>query len=311
MTEEMLDSVFSQLSEHRRFLTGIHIAGGEPLLNPALVMETIRKAKIYRIPIDYVETNAFWCWNDEKTESVFRKLTDTGLCRILISVSPFHLEFIPMDRVHRAVSIAGKIFGIQNVYIYTQYFLQQFNEIDPYQPLPLEDYLEASGYERAAMAFATEYALVPNGRAALELDGLYQHLPAEHFFGGTCEKELLNPHHIHIDPYGNYIAGLCAGLSLGDAACLKHLFEPQNFQDRPVIERLLEGGVETLYKWAVSSFGFKPRLEGYIAKCQLCLGIRRFLHRQSTKWSELQPDMFYEELETPVTRLCAVPESSE
>ena len=273
------------------------------------MVETIKKAVEYQIPIDYVETNAFWSWGDEKTESIYCKLKEAGLNRILVSVSPFHLEYIPMDRVNRAVRVARNVFGVQNTIVYTQYFFDQFQELDPTHPLPLEDYLAATGNERAALAFATEYALVANGRAATQLNALYQNVPAEHFFGSTCEKELLSPHHIHIDLYGNYIVGLCAGISLGKATHLDALIREINTRERPIVAKLLEGGVQALFKYAAEDYGYKTRPEGYMAKCHLCLDIRRHLKRQSTPWIELVPELFYQDLDEPARDQPLVSES--
>lgn len=295
--EATIDTMVEQLAGQRKFLTGIHIGGGEPLLRPKLIAYAIRKLNEYYIPVDYVETNAFWCYNDSKTEAVFNMLKDAGLHAILISVSPFHLEYVPKEKTDRAIRIASKIFGPDQVAIYTQYFYRQFEELDEKQTVPLEDYIQAIGEENAPMILASECNLIPNGRAAVSLESLFAKRPASTFWGETCKREITDPHHIHIDLYGHYTAGLCAGLSLGNAFDLSSLYQSVDLDERPLLKILYEEGIEALFKWAVEQHGYRERPEGYIAKCHLCLDIRRFLVRKGQLYPELAPLEFYQHLD--------------
>lgn len=297
MSEEDIDRVLKGISKHSQYLTGIHIAGGEPFLRTELLIYTVKKAVDLGIPLDYVETNAFWCWDDEKTGDIFNCLKEAGLPAILVSASPFHLEFVPMEKVNRAVRLGKKVFGEKGVFLFTSYFYRQLQKIDQKHTLPLEDYLEALGNERASLAFATEYSLIPNGRAATQLAHLYEHHPGSYFFESTCERELSSPHHIHIDLYGNYIAGLCAGISLGDGRDLDSLYSGIDLRERLFLERLIRGGMNELYEWATREFDYEERQEGYIAKCHLCLDIRRHLIKKGADIQELGPKLFYENLE--------------
>lgn len=297
MTKEDADEILLGLKKHNRYLTGIHLAGGEPFLKPELVIDVVQRAVELGLPLDYVETNAFWCWNDDKTMEVFLRLKEAGLPAVLVSSSPFHLEFIPMERVNRAVSMGKKVFGDGGILIFTDYFYEQLQTVNPKHPVQLEDYLEAVGHERASLSFATEYSLIPNGRAATTLAKLYEHRSASNYFSETCERELSSPHHIHIDLYGNYIAGLCAGISLGDGRDLDSLYSGIDLGERPFLERLVGGGVKALFEWAIQEFGYEERKEGYIAKCHLCLDIRRHLVEVGAGMKELVPLEFYENLE--------------
>lgn len=296
ISEEDVDAVLAGLKRHGRFLTGLHIAGGEPMLKPDRVEYAVKKAVELGLPLEYVETNAFWCWNDDATQDAFLELKDAGLPSVMVSVSPFHLEFVPMERVHRAIHIARKVFGANRVLLFTDYFYDQFEEVDPAIPFPLEDYIDAVGAEQAAAAFASEYSLIPGGRAATRLGFLYERRPARHYFGDTCERELTSPHHVHVDPYGNYIAGLCAGISLGDARDADTLFSGTDLDARPFLKRVVRDGVAGLFEWAVGEFGFEAREEGYIAKCDVCLDIRRHLVNSRAGLDELTPPCFYENL---------------
>jgi len=296
ITKADVDRILTGIKKHSQYLTGIHLAGGEPMLRPELLEFVIRRSVELNLPLDYVETNAFWCWDEEKVLDTFQRLKEAGLPAVLISASPFHLEFVPMERVNRAVNAGRKIFGDQRIILYTTYFYRQLQSVDSKHPLPLEDYIEAVGNERASMAFATEYSLIPNGRAATQLVDLYERHPASSFFNDTCERELSSPHHIHIDLYGHYIAGLCAGISLGDGRDLDTLYSGIELEEKPVIQRLVQGGVEALLQWTNEEYGYEEDERGYIAKCHLCLDIRRHLVRRGVTFQELAPLEFYENL---------------
>jgi hypothetical protein len=296
ISETDLNLILKEIRGHNRYLTGLHFAGGEPFLNPDLIEYAIRKAILLGLPVDYVETNGFWCREPVKTRKIMERMKEAGLRRILVSCSPFHQEFIPFESVKHAVEAGQKVFGPSGVVIYTSYFFQQFMNIDSKYPLPLEQYIEAIGAEEASVIFASEYGLIPNGRAATRLAYLYAHRPASAYFGETCKHELSSPHHIHIDLYGHYIAGLCAGLSVGDAHDLDSLYHGIDLSQRPILRHLVEGGVEALFRWAVKEAGYIADLKGYIAKCHLCLDIRRHLVKTGRSCHELAPEAFYEYL---------------
>jgi MoaA/NifB/PqqE/SkfB family radical SAM enzyme len=46
---------------------GLHFTGGEPFLNFDLLLEITEMANGYRTPSTFVETNCFWCTDDETT----------------------------------------------------------------------------------------------------------------------------------------------------------------------------------------------------------------------------------------------------
>lgn len=295
MDEESMHKICSGLAKHRDYLSGIHIGGGEPLLRVDITSKLIQTILEYNLPLEYVETNAFWCWSEAKTESVFQMLKEAGLRAILISVSPFHLEYVPMERTNRAIKIAQKVFGAYGVLIYTQRFFQQFQEIDPKHTVAFEDYVEELGIETAALEISGNYSLIPNGRVSTELLDLYERKPIQDVFGDTCKNELSSPHHAHIDLYGNYIAGLCAGITLGDAFDLDSIYSGIDLDQSPFLKNLVEGGVEALFHWAQAEYGYEELEGGYIAKCHLCLDIRRHLVNVGD-FKDLAPKQFYENL---------------
>jgi hypothetical protein len=290
---DTLEILLSQINRHSRYLAGIHISGGEPFLRPDLFLSAVEAMAKRNLPIEYVETNAFWCRDDTEAEGALTRLREAGLPAILVSVSPFHSEFIPLERAERAIRVGKRVFGPENVHVYTDFFLHQLQAADPRYPIPFEDYIESAGLELTACQVADRYGLIPNGRAALELSPLFERKPASSFFGTTCMAELTSPLHAHIDLYGNVITGLCAGISVGDGRNLDALFAGMDPDPRPVLEALTEEGVEGLLEYAVREFGYREDPDGYIAKCHLCLDIRRHLIRSKKEFIELAPKEYY------------------
>jgi hypothetical protein len=297
ISDETLDRLLSEIARNSRFLEGIHIAGGEPFIRPDRVVRAVEAVSAAGLPIDYIETNAFWARHDGETEEILLRLKEAGLPAVLVSVSPFHQEFIPLERADRLIRVASRVFGPGGVRVFTDFFLQQLAGADHRYPVPFEDYLEAIGPEKASLDIADRYGLVPNGRAPLELGILYARHPASHFRGGNCAAELTSPHHGHVDLYGNVITGLCAGLSVGNGRNLGALASGTDLTTRPVLRRLQEGGAGALADFASSGYGFREDPEGYIAKCHLCLDVRRHLARSGAEFPELEPKGFYHMLE--------------
>ncbi len=296
MTEADLAHYFDQIRRYAPDQVGIHLGGGEPFLNFELTLRAVELAIEHDVPLHYVETNAFWCEDDDLTAYQFNLLRDSGLPAVLISVSPFHNEFIPFERTDRAINIARDIYGPYNVLVYTSFFYNQLQDYNPKIQIPFNRYLNTVGHEQAARSFVEHFGLIPIGRAASQLNYLYQKRPAEAYFHQNCYAELTNPEHIHIDPYGNYIASFCAGLSLGDAHQLGSLIEGIDLAERPILDILVHSGVEGLLKLAQDQFNFQPDPQGYIAKCHLCQEIRTHIVQYTDQFIELTPVEFYKYL---------------
>lgn len=272
---------------------GLHIAGGEPFLNFELTLQAVELCVEYGIPLHYVETNAHWCDHDDIAFQLFHCLRDSGLPAILISASPFHNEFIPFEYTERAVRIGREVFGPYNVLVFTDFFFHQLLSFDKTKKLAFNRYINTVGQEKAAQSFINHYSLIPTGRVASRLNHLYQPKPANFFFNNHCYAEFTNPHHIHIDPEGNYIVSFCAGISPGKADHLDEIYRGIDLQDFPILELLVEQGVEGLFKLARDQFNYVEREAGYIAKCHLCQDIRQHIVSITDQFEELTPLGFY------------------
>lgn len=58
---------------------GLHITGGEPFLNFDLLCKAVEISSGFGIPSLFVETNCFWCIDDETTREKLVLLQDKGL----------------------------------------------------------------------------------------------------------------------------------------------------------------------------------------------------------------------------------------
>lgn len=267
---------------------GLHFTGGEPFMNFDLLLELTRMAEALEIPATFVETSCFWCTSRRACEEKLSELRDAGLDGILISVNPFILEHVPLERAATAIEVSREIFG-SNVLVYQEGFYELMRRLGVSGTLSLEETLKLAGLD------ALRLELLPMGRAPYELGHLYRKHPAKEFFGDSCAAELTRGWHFHIDNYFNYITGYCGGLSLGDARDLESICEGVRLDDRPILGALVTGMGE-LYRFAVEEFGYEEVPDGYISKCHLCVDIRKHIAQRTGEFKELRPREFYSRL---------------
>ena len=86
------------------------------------------------------------------------------------------------------------------------------------------------------------------------------------------------------------------GISLGDGRDLDTLLSGIELAEKPILDKLVQGGVEALFNWAVEKHDYQEDVLGYIAKCHLCLDIRRHLIDVGVNPPELEPLGFYANL---------------
>lgn len=266
---------------------GIHFTGGEPFLNFELLLRAVEIADEFRIPSTFVETNCFWCSDDERTRERLELLKARGLTGILISVNPFYTEYVPFQRTERCIKISKEVFG-QNVMVYQSEYYHQFKQLGIKERLSIDDYLQLTGVED--LRGRVELFLM--GKAARTLKEFYSHQPASSFFNEPCRPSFLRNWHNHFDNYGNFLPGYCGGISLGDWHNLIELTEEGiDLEGYPVLRFLIEEDMEGLFRFA-DKLGYPEREEGYISKCDLCLDIRNYLISRQD-FEELQPEEFY------------------
>ena len=93
---ETIDELKNLLLDQMSLNYGLHFTGGEPFLNFKLLLDLVKIADELKIPSTFVETNSFWCRDDEVTREKLNELEEAGLKGILIGVNPFITEEIPL-----------------------------------------------------------------------------------------------------------------------------------------------------------------------------------------------------------------------
>ena len=261
----------------------MHIGGGEPLLRPDRIEAIVSLARECGIHIDYVETNSSWFRTHDEACRLLERLAEKGLSTLLVSISPFHVEHIPLAKV-KGVIRACKEVGIR-VFPWIMDFLGELDLLDDSVKHKIEEYeaILGPGYLEK---IPTRYWISPGGRALDTFDRFQRKVPWHELVRSHdgC-KELADTSHFHMDLYGNYIPGLCAGLSIK----WKDLDSPLDKGEYPVISRLFSEGIGALFDYAAPK-GFTPSETGYASKCSLCYAIRRFLVvDKGINSKELQP----------------------
>lgn len=266
---------------------GLHFTGGEPFVNFPLLLKAVELATKFNIPSTFVETNCYWCKDDNITQKYLEMLKEKGLDGILISVNPFYLEYVPFERTERCIRIAQKVFSKNTMIYQIEYYIQ-------FKKLGIKGRIKFEEYTRLEEDLTKRVELFLMGRAAYRLKDVYPKYPANYLLEEPCITPFLRNWHNHVDNYGNYIPGYCAGISLGDCRNLDRLLEEGvDLERRPILNFLINGDFKGLFEFA-KEFGYTPE-EGYISKCHLCTDIRGYLVRKKD-FDELRPKEFYSQI---------------
>ncbi len=263
-----------------------HFAGGEPFYNYKHLIDCFKVAEEEgMLPLGLLETNAFWCTNDELVRERLTEIKRFGIVKLLVSCDVFHQEFISIERVQRAVRIGREVLSEDGVQVR---FWEFFH--DPIDVMKLTE-------EQKTQVFRKELKLRPErmvGRAARALSCLVERHPKETFAGSNCAGAILKSRHIHIDPYGNIFPSGCSGLILGNAKeqQLSRIYETFEYHKHPVLKTLVEHGPVPLLEEAIQ-YGYENDKEGYATKCHLCYDTRAFFWEQGLYPDEVRPGEVY------------------
>lgn len=265
----------------------VHIGGGEPFLRSEELIAFCALAKRRGFAIDYIETNSSWAADDEKTLDTLRRLKDEGVDTLLLSISPYHIEHVPLERV-KALMAACRKAGMA-IFPWRREFWQELNALGPgrHSRAELEQKYGADYWEEAAR----RYGVGLGGRARETYAPGRRHRSADEVKHQPC-RELFNVGHFHMDCYGQYIPSGCTGLGIA----VEDLWQLPRGK-YPLIEALHEGGVAVLMDWAQREYGFVPAPGGYLDGCHLCAHIREYLALDTDCAApELHPADYYAQL---------------
>jgi hypothetical protein len=269
----------------------VHIGGGEPLLAPSKLAAVLEAAEQAGVAIEYVETSSAWFVDPDQADDVLTGLNAAGLETLLVSISPFHNARIPFAKV-RGVIEASRRTGLQ-VFPWVNAFVRDLDRLGADRPHAMAEFEAAFGPDYLKR-IPERYWIHLGGRAlktfrtVLPSHGIETILERSPL---SCARALSDTSHFHIDLYGHYIPGLCAGLAIA----MEDLGRPLREGKYPLIDALAADGIRGLYALARDRCGFAPRQETYLNHCDLCTDIRSFLHGRRQGLNELAPAGFYAE----------------
>ena len=269
----------------------IHIGGGEPFLNLDGLKMVIETTLSLGMRIEYVETNSSWYRDSNSARETLASLKKCGLSTLLISMSPFHNEYIPFFRVKGVIG-ACRAAGI-HVFPWIAEFYQEIDAFDDTTTHALSDYQNRYGHDYRKR-LPSRYWIHFGGRALKTFAPVFGVRPWQEILSAShlgC-IELLDVSHFHLDLFGNYIPGLCSGLAI----CRDDLGKAISPEQYPILHTLFHEGIRGLFDLASGRYHFKPS-NGYLSKCHLCFDIRRHMVlEQGIVSRELQPKDFYEQV---------------
>ena len=284
-TKEQADNILNTMKNYAP-LAPWHIGGGEPFLNTENLKYIIKGMKSRNLILEYVETNAHWAKDKENTTLTLKELKDAGLNCVLVSVSPFHAEFIKPSYTYNLIESAQKILP-NGAFIWVPAFLKTLQEISPDSKLNLIAKIKLLGSSYARQ-IVQQYSLIPAARAGrfIYKYGNIKYNYKEFTDNNYCITRLTDTSHFHLDCDSLYVPGLCAGI----AFLVTKIFKPLELSEFPLIKQLVKGGPSELAKFAIAK-GFEPN-EYYSSACDLCTHVRQFLYQFN--YSELGPSGFYD-----------------
>ncbi|MCL2741386.1 MAG: radical SAM protein [Oscillospiraceae bacterium] len=247
----------------------VHVGGGEPFLNAEGLISFLKTAQANGLEVEYVETNSSWCKDGPSAASLLRRVREAGVGTLLLSISPYHGEYIPVSKVKGLMGACGE--AGMSVFPWSMGFMGEMEALGEDGVHGLDEYERryGPGYREGLLK---RFPLNPRGRAA----GLFGHLPERGWEelaaeAGACD-EFTSTGHFHVDLYGNYMSNSCVGLSV-DVGDLSGPLDRGKYE---VLYTLRERGVAGLVGLASDRHGYEPKPR-YRGKCYLCFDVRRHL----------------------------------
>lgn len=274
MSKETADKIFALLKDMG--CHSVHIGGGEPFMNFDKLLEVCKSALEHHVSVDYIETNASWFTDDNGVSEKLKKLSAAGVDCLLISIDPFHNEFVPYSKIKNLVKCCRK--NGMGTFLWQSRFEHIVRQMDENTVHSLSEYENIFG-EDFIKSVAESYGLGYNGRALRILERFAEKkdlYPYGHFLkeaGDSCGGKIKSLHHFHVDYEGNLIPPSCNGFR---ANVFDLCGEGLDGEKYIYFSAVAGGGLEALFKKAVG-LGFAPKEEGYVSKCALCFDMKKYI----------------------------------
>jgi hypothetical protein len=198
MTVEMADKIFSILKQLGCNI--VHVGGGEPFLKPDKLFQVLKSASDNNIGIDYIETNASWFTNDTKVIPILNKLQEYKVYTLLISMDPYHNEYVPFWKVKGVVNACRKV--NMGVFPWLSEFWTDIDTMDDRKTHSLEEYSQVFGQDYLT-DLPSRYGLNLKGRAFHTYKSQIEKETLEQILDNSSPCSLLSgTYHFHVDLYG-------------------------------------------------------------------------------------------------------------
>jgi len=268
MTSSMADEIFSILRSLG--CNSVHIGGGEPLLKPDKILDILDAAQRSNIDIEYIETNASWYKDEASAMTVLKELKDHGVHTLLISIDPYHNEYIPFWKVKALIQACSK--AKMNVFPWLMEFWDDIDAMDDHSPHSLDEYSRSYGRDYS-LKLLKRYGINMKGRALKSYNPIMKRQSFEQILNDSKPCKLLSGiYHFHADLYGSFIPQSCPGFSI-PLRELVHGADPDKYR---VFKSLETSGIRDFVELAIKEYEYKPKAE-YAGKCDLCYDIRSYL----------------------------------
>jgi hypothetical protein len=251
--------------------------GGEPLLYPDVTCAIHAAATAYGIPQRQVITNAGLPRGAAAAGDLARRLAESGVNNVSISVDVFHQEHVPLDAVARNARAYAEA-GIARL-AWNPCWVVSAEDDNPWNRRTRE-VLDALAHLPVEVSEGN--VVQPDGSARRWLASYLP--PRVEMPAGSCEDvpygaRLDEMDSLCIEPDGG--VSICHDWTIGNAGqedvlAILDRYDPYAI---PEAKALLDGGVAALADLARAR-GFALDPEGYYSICDLCRSIRRGMREQ-------------------------------
>ena len=298
MSRQTADRIFALLRKMGCY--SVHIGGGEPFMNFEKLLEVCKSALEHHISIDYIETNASWYTDDNGVSEKLKKLISAGVDCLLISVDPFHNEFVPYVKIKNLLKCCRK--NNMGTFVWQSRFERIVQQLDENTTHSLSEYEDAFGGDFIKL-ISENYGLGYNGRALRILEKNItkseDKKPYEYFSRenqAQCKDRITSLHHFHVDMDENVIPPSCNGFRANIFDLCGEGLDSEKYM---YFTSVAESGFGALCKQA-EALGFVPKYEGYASKCALCFDIKKYICEYiktttGTEPADIGPLGFFEE----------------
>ena len=285
MSKDTADKIFALLRKMGCY--SVHIGGGEPFINFEKLLEVCKSARENRISIDYIETNASWYTDDINVSEKLKKLISAGIDCLLISVDPFHNEFVTYNKIKNLAKCCRK--NSMGTFIWQSKFERIAQQLDENTTHSLSEYENIFGDDFIKQV-SENYGLGYNGRALRILERFTKDKKSYEYFlkdnHNQCGERIKSLHHFHVDMDGNLIPPSCNGFRANIFDLCGEGLDSDKYK---YFTAVANGGLEGLFKRA-EALGFIPKNDGYVSKCALCFDIKKYICENIKTNTGTEPD---------------------